>query len=136
MKLVPLVAAFLLAAIAGCTSNDPKTKMRQSTREFNDATSVLTTIKDAATFETAKPKLRKHFAWLRQQNRENQARTGNKQPGIKDSQIAMKEFETLSKEPEFKELTDALMRYAAELLRVTVAVPGFKQFQDEEMAKG
>ena len=136
MKLVPLVAAFLLAAIAGCTSNDSKAKMRQSTREFNDATSVLTTIKDAATFESAKPKLRKHFAWLRQQNRENQTRAGNKPPDSKDSQIAMKEFETLSKEPEFKELTDALMRYAAELLRVTVAVPGFKQFQDEEMAKG
>ena len=136
MKLVALGAAFLLVAIAGCTSNDPKAKMRQSTREFNDATSVLTTIKDAATFEAAKPKLRKHFAWLRQQNRENQARAGNKQPRSKDSQIAMKEFEALSKEPEFKELTDALMRYVAEVMRVTMAAPGFKQFQDEEMAKG
>ena len=134
MKLVPLAAAFLLVALVGCTSNDPKAKLRQSTREFNDATSVLTTIKDAATFETAKPKLRKHFAWLRQQNRENQARAG-KQPGSKDSRIAMKEFEALSKEPEFKDLTDALMRYVAEVMRVTIAVPAFKQFQDEEMAK-
>ena len=133
MKRVVLTALVLLLA-CGCNT-DPKSKMRRATREYNEGSDLLATVKDASTLEAAKPKLRRHFEWVRAQNRENKAGNSNKQATEQDMQRGMKEFEALSKEPEFKEMMTALQRYTGEMLRVMMAVPGFQQFYNEEMAK-
>ncbi|MFL5340781.1 MAG: hypothetical protein ACJ8F7_11580 [Gemmataceae bacterium] len=129
------LAALIIVAACGCTE-DPKAKMRRAMREYNDASDLFATIKDSTSLEAAKPKLRKHFDWVRAQNRQNKAKAdANKKPSNEDMQRGMKEFETLSKEPEFKELMTAMQRYVGEMLRVMMAVPGFQQFYTEEMAR-
>ncbi len=137
MKKLSFVAVVLpLLVASGCNSNDPKAKMRRATREYTDAATLLASVKDANSFEAAKPQLRKHFAWVRVQNRDAKANSDKGKNVSQDyANKSMKEYEALSKEPEFKELMEALTRYASELLRAMMAVPGFQQFQTEEMAK-
>ena len=135
MKRIAL-AALIIVAACGC-AEDPKAKMRRATREYNDASDLLASIKDNASLEVAKPKLRRHLAWVRAQNRETKAKaSSNKQPTSADWERGMKEFEALSKEPEFKELMTAIGRYAGEMMRAMMAVPAFQQLYNEEMAKG
>lgn len=129
------LAALVIVTACGC-AEDPKAKMRRAAREYNDASDLLATIKDNASLEAAKPKLRRHLAWVRTQNRENKKANSNRQATSADFERGMKEFEALSKEAEFKELMTAIGRYAGEMMRAMMAVPGFQQFYNEEMAKG
>src|SRR5712691_6553506 len=100
--------ALIFAVLAsGCTPQDPKSKMRRATAEYTEATNLIATIKDRASFEAAKPKLKRHCAWVREQNRENQAKKNSNSTNAQDANFAMKEFEKLANEPEFKQLMDA-----------------------------
>ena len=134
-RISAFVFVALLAVLAtGCDSNDPKAKMRRAIAEYSAATEVIATVRDKASFEAAKPKLQKHCDWLREQNREAQAMqkqgaTGN----TTDPQAAMKEYEKLSKEPEFKQLMDVSMKYANEMIRAVggAGVPRIRSARNE-----
>src|SRR5439155_8328256 len=120
----------LIVLAAGCAAQDPKSKMRRAIAEYKAGADLIATIRDRNSFESAKPQLKKHCAWVREQNRDNQRQQqkaigGNRQPNQKDIDAAMKEFERMSNEPEFKELMDVSMRYAGEVMRASLTVPEF-----------
>ena len=126
-----------LVLLTGCTPQDPKSKMRRAIADYTAGTELIATIRDRNSFEAAKPKLKKHCAWVRQQNLDNQrqqqkAMSGNRQPNQADIDAAMKQFEQMSKEPEFKQLMEVSMRYAGEVLRASFAMPEFSQFYQQE----
>lgn len=127
----------LVSLAAGCNPQDPKAKMRRAIAEYTAGTDLIATIRDRNSFEAAKSKLKTHCAWVREQNRENQrqqqkAMAGKGQPNQADIDAAMKQFEQMSKEPEFKQLMDVSMRYMGEVMRASLAVPEFNQFYQQE----
>jgi len=131
-----LALTFIVLA-TGCNSQDPKAKMRRAIAEYTAGTELIATVRDRNSFEAAKSKLKTHCAWVREQNLENkrqlqQATAGNRQPNQKDVDAAMKQFDQMSKEPEFKQLMDVSMRYMGEVMRASLAVPEFNQFYQQE----
>jgi hypothetical protein len=131
---------FALVALCcfGCKPQDPKARMRDSARHYNEYADFLTTLKDARGFQAAKPTLKKIFAWDREQQREQQRqeqqpRSGGRMPTDAEIQTAMKAAADVMNSPEFQEVMKASFRYGGEIARCQMEIPGFKQFYEQEM---
>jgi len=133
-RFIPVVFFALFIAIAGCTPNDPKAKMRESARRYNEGADLLATVKDAASLEAAKPKLKKFFAWVREQEKENeQPAQSNRMPTDEEMKKAWGEAAKVMDSPEFKQVMDAMGRYMRENMRCQSNVPAFRDFYRQEM---
>jgi hypothetical protein len=133
-RVMPVGLIFSVVIGAGCTPNDPKAKMRDSARRYNEATALIATVKDAQSLEAAKPKLMKFFAWLRENEKETQPKTqGNRKPTDEELKKAFGEAEKVMDSPEFKEMMDAIGRYMGEVMRCQLEVPAFRDFYRQEM---
>lgn len=128
------VLAVVVLSCLGCKPQDPKAKMRDSARHYNEYADFLATLHDARGFQAAKPKLKRIFAWDReQQKQEQQPRSGGRMPTDAEIQTAMKAAADVMSSPEFQELMKAGFRYRGEVTRCQLEIPGFKQFYEQEM---
>lgn len=133
-RLVPVGLVIAVAVGMGCKPNDPKAKMREAARRYNEAATLIATVKDAKGLEAAKPELKEFFAWLREHEQETQPKTqGNRKPTDEEMKKAFGEAEKVMNSPEFKELMDAMGRYMGEVMRCQLEVPAFREFYQQEM---
>jgi hypothetical protein len=101
-RLFPVAFALLCLAIAGCESNDPKVKMRNSAKRYNEGADLIAAVKDAKSFEAAKPKLKTFLAWVREQEKETkQQAKSNRMPTDDEMKKAFDEAGKVMNSPEF-----------------------------------
>ena len=107
---------FMLCAFAGC-SQSVKSLARERIKKMNEATDVMKTITDRASFEVAKPKLKRYYAW--RQESMKKGREQDERMAAAEKEKVEKEREELKKDPEFSKLSaEAVQRHAAEFARI------------------
>jgi len=129
--ILPIIGLALV--ITGCTRR-PLT-LGETADLMTEATEILATVKDAKTFEAAKPKLKPKLNRLREsselqkaQQQANSNRTATKE----DMDKAMKDLEKAQKDPDWNRFWQAAMKYVGEVMRVSLAAPGAGEWISKE----
>jgi len=126
----------LILAFAGFGCQKRQMSVGEMADLLNEISDILSGVKDANSFEAAKPKLKPKLNALRENNELNKARNqatqGNRKPTQEEMDKAMKELEKLQKDPNWQKLQQAMMRYVQEVMRVSIAVPGSNEWINAE----
>jgi hypothetical protein len=129
--ILPIIGLALLTS--GCMRR-PLT-LGEAADLMNETSDVLATVKDAKTFEAAKPKLKPRLNRLRESSelqKAQQQANSNRAATKEDMDRAMKELQKAQNDPDWNRFWQAAMKYAGEVMRVSLAVPGAGEWISKE----
>jgi hypothetical protein len=135
-----LILLGLIAILAGAGCQKRELTIGEMADLMNEISDLLANVKDAGSFEAAKPKLKPKLNRMRDNaelnNARNKAASGNKQPTKEDWDRAMKELEKVQKDPNWQRLMQAMGRYMQEVMRVSITVRGAGDWINAESSAG
>lgn len=134
IRVLTVFAIIILCACAGC-SQSVKSLARERIKKMNEATDLMKTITDRASYEAAKPKLKRYYAW--RQESMKKGREQEERMSAAEKEKLEKEREELKKDPEFSKLSaDAVQRHAAEFARILSMPEIGEQYMKEVVGEG
>jgi predicted RND superfamily exporter protein len=120
MRAILIGFAVLLCAGTGC-SKDKKNTLRELTKEFDEMSDILATIKDRASYEQVKSELK--IVVDARRERMAKAKERSDKMSAEEKERERKEYEELKSSPEYAKHQEAVKRYAVEMARIITQLP-------------